>query len=315
MQSIKILGTGYSVPAKKLTNFDLEKQVETSDEWIITRTGIKERRIAESETTLSMSLEASKTAIKNSKIDKKDIGLIIVATITPDNFTPATACLLQEQLGLNGTQVMAFDINAACSGFVYALEVAKNMLPGLPCKYALVVGAETLSKITDFTDRTTCILFGDGAGAAIVESKEGVYHSYHNARGNWEALNCPGVQVKNQVPMYLSMLGTDVFKFAVEAIPQSMNEVLKGANLTLDDIDYVVCHQANSRIIGNVCKRYKSDFNKFYVNIDKYGNTSAASIPLALAEMDEKGLLKEGMKLILVGFGGGLTWGAVLLEW
>lgn len=315
MQTIKILGTGYSYPQKVLTNFDLEKMVDTNDEWITTRTGIKQRRISQGETTLSLALQASEQAIDNSKIDKKEIGLIVVATITPDNFTPATASLLQEQLGLNDCQVMAFDISAACSGFVYALEVVKGLLASLPTKYALVVGSETLSKITDFTDRGTCILFGDGAGAVVVTQEEGLYCSYHNSKGDYEALNCPAVASEKQAPMVLNMMGTDVFKFAVEAVPQSINQVLNQASLAIDDIDFVVCHQANKRIIANVCKKFGSDMNKFYVNIDQFGNTSAASIPLALGEMDEKGLLKKGMKLILVGFGGGLTWGAVLLEW
>lgn len=315
MKAIKVLGTGSYVPPKVLSNFDLEKMVETNDQWITTRTGIKERRISDGETTLDLAYKASKKAVDNSGVDPEEIGLIIVATISADNFTPSTACLLQERLGLNDTQVMSFDISAACSGFVYALDIARGLLHSLKKPYCLIVGSEVLSKMVDFTDRGTCILFGDGAGAAVITLSDGLYVSYQDAKGDWEALNCPALQGEEQVPMHLAMAGTEVFKFAVETVPKAIEAVLKEAKITLEQVDHVICHQANERIIRNVMKRLKSNEETFFMNIDKYGNTSAGSIPLALDEMNQKGQLKKGEKIILVGFGGGLTWGAVLLEW
>ena len=234
--------------------------------------------------------------------------------MTPDYFTPSNACLIQERLGLNGQEMMCFDLNAACSGFVYALTVAQSLLQNLGDKYALVIGSEEISKIIDFNDRNTCVLFGDGAGALIVSNGEGIFASYSNSAGNLDALKAPAIS-KISENHYLTMAGQDVFKFAVRVIPESITAVLEKSNLTLDDIAYVVCHQANYRIIKNVYKKMKSSEDKFYMNLQEYGNTSAASIPLALAEMNEKGMLKSGDKIICVGFGGGLTWGAILMEW
>lgn len=312
MSGIKILSTGYYAPAKVLDNFDFEKIVETSDEWIVSRTGIKKRHFADGESCVDLGYQAALKAVE--KIDKSKIGLIICATMTPDYFTPSTACLIQERLGLNDQEVMCFDLSAACSGFVYSLTVAQSLLQNLDDKYALIIGCEELSKIVDFKDRNTCVLFGDGAGAIVACKGEGIFASYSNSAGNLEALKAQAI-CKDGSDHYLTMAGQEVFKFAVKVIPESINAILDKTNLTLDDIDYVVCHQANYRIIRNVYKKMKSSEDKFYMNLQEYGNTSAASIPLALGEMDEKGMLKPGDKIICVGFGGGLTWGATLIEW
>ena len=312
MSGLKILSTGYYAPQKVLDNFDLEKVVETSDEWIVSRTGIKRRHIAENESCVELGYQAALKAVE--KIDKSKIGLIICATMTPDYFTPSTACLIQERLGLNDQEVMCFDLNAACSGFVYALTVAQALLQNMEDKYALVIGSEEISKIMDFKDRNTCVLFGDGAGARVVGNCDGIFASYSNSAGNLEALKAPAISKSNQ-DHYLTMAGQEVFKFAIKVIPESINAILEKTNLTLDEIDYVVCHQANYRIIKNVYKKMKSSEDKFYMNLQEYGNTSAASIPLALGEMNEKGMLRPGDKIICVGFGGGLTWGATLMEW
>ena len=312
MNGLKILSTGYYAPQQVLDNFDLEKMVETSDEWIVSRTGIKRRHIAKAESCVDLGYQAALKAIKN--IDKSKIGLIICATMTPDYFTPSNACLIQEKLGLNDQEVMCFDLNAACSGFVYALTVAQALLQNLGDKYALVIGSEKISKMIDFNDRNTCVLFGDGAGALVISNGEGIFASYSNSAGNLDALNAPAINEVSE-NHFLTMAGQEVFKFAVKVIPESINAVLKKSNLTLDDVAYVVCHQANYRIIKNVYKKLKSSEDKFYMNLQEYGNTSAASIPLALAEMDEKQMLKPGDKIICVGFGGGLTWGATLIEW
>lgn len=311
MTGLKIISTGYYVPKKVLDNHDFEEMVDTSDEWIVSRTGIKKRHFSEGESTADLGYLAALKAIENGKINKEEIGLIVVSTMTPDHFTPNTACLIQERLGLNDIEVMAFDLNSACSGFVYGMSVVKALLQDMKCKYALLIGSEVLSKLIDFKDRGTCILFGDGAGAVVVQKSDNLFVAYNDAGGKHDSLYADIFAEDS----YLKMNGQEVFKFASTVIPLSINKVLNEANLTIDDIDYVVCHQANYRIIANVYKKMDCDASKFYMNLEEYGNTSAASIPLALAEMDEKGLLKKGMKIILVGFGGGLSWGATLIEW
>lgn len=310
MSGLQIMSTGYYVPGKVMSNFDLEKIVDTSDEWIVSRTGISNRHFVETEDTVELGYLAAKDAIVKGNIDTSKIGLIVVATMSPTHFTPSTACLIQERLGLNEQSVMAFDISAACSGFVYALSIVRALLQTMDGSYALVIGSETLSKLVDFKERETCVLFGDGAGAIVCQKSEQLFACYNDAMGNEEALFA-----KVGVDQYLQMNGRGVFKFAVTAIPRSIEEVLKQTKLTMADIDYVVCHQANYRIIANVYKKMKCNPEKFYMNLQEYGNTSGASIPLALAKMDEEGILKRGMKIICVGFGGGLTWGATLLEW
>lgn len=313
MEGIKIIGTGHYAPSQVVSNDDLSKRVETSDEWITTRTGIKRRHLSENENTSDLAYQAAKKAIENSHIDINKLRYIIVATFTPDHFTPSTACIVQEKLGLNDQPIMAFDINAACSGFVYALSVIKGLLKD--DEYGLVIGSEVISKVIDWQDRGTCVLFGDGAGAAVVEKSSTPFYSYHNSTGNMTALVCPGRGLNSTETGYLQMDGKAVFKFAVEAINDAIKNVLAQSQLTLEDIDYVICHQANYRIISHVYKKLKADPQKFYMNLDEYGNTSAASIPMALSEMNEKGLLQEGQKIICVGFGAGLTWGATLFSW
>lgn len=322
MKGINILGLGYYLPKKKITNNDFIDHIDTSDEWIKTRTGINSRYMSEDENTSKLAYEAAKKAIENAKIDKEKIDLIIVATMTPDNFTPSTACMLQGLLGLTDCKVMAFDLNAACSGFVYSINVAYNMLASGMYKCALVVGSETLSKIIDFNDRSTCVLFGDGAGALVIEASNNK-ESYFYARSKSDekmVLYAEGISLTNNMnnsivsDHYLKMNGQEVFKFAVNAMEDGIDEILMKSNKKMEDIDYIIPHQANVRIINNVSKKYKLDGKKIYVNLDKYGNTSAASIAIALSEGYEAGVLKRGMKIILVGFGAGLTWASAYLE-
>lgn len=314
MNGIKILATGHFAPEKVVSNDDLAKVVDTSDEWIKSRTGIASRHIAVDQNTSDLACLAAKDAIDKGQIDTTKIKYIIVATFTPDHNTPSTACVVQKKLGLNDQEIMAFDLNAACSGFVYSLTVIKGMIQ--PGEYALIIGSEVISKITDWKDRNTCVLFGDGAGAVVVEGTENkMFYSYNSSKGDEEVLYCNGINFNSEKESYLYMDGKEVFKFAIKAINTSIANLLTQSGLTLDDIDYVVCHQANYRIISHVYKKLKADPNKFFMNLDRYGNTSAASIPIALSEMNEKGLLKENQKVICVGFGSGLTWGATLFEW
>lgn len=312
MKGLRIVSMGSSLPNKVVTNDDLSKIVDTSDEWISSRTGIKERRLSsDGETNYKFAVEASKLAIERAGISKDDIATVIVATITPDYMFPSTACILQKELGLP-EDVMSFDISAACSGFLYGIKVAKGLLENLDKKYALVVGSEQLSRILDFEDRSTCVLFGDGAGAAIIElSDDKEYCQKAWSRGDAEVLACKGPGNNNA---YLTMDGQGVFKFAVTAIREGIDAILQEKSITLDDVDYVVCHQANQRIIDNVRRKYNASEDKFYVNLHKYGNTSAASIPIVLDEMMSQGLLTAGKKIIAVGFGGGLTWSSALIE-
>lgn len=306
MNGIKVIATGYYVPPKRVSNDDFAKTLDTSDEWIVTRTGIHARHFSVDEDTTSLAYKASKMALAN--IDVKKIGVIIVASMTNSYLTPSTACLLQAQLGLE-EDVLAFDISAACSGFEYALSSARSLLQNVSKEYALVVGAETLSSVLDFNDRSTCVLFGDGAGAVVIGLSDTLYLDMHGARGNNTALYC------TRREGILHMQGREVFRFATSVIEKCIRTLLEKAHLEADDIDYYVLHQANGRIISHVYKKLKVDASKFFINLDEYGNTSGASIPLALAMMNERGLLKPGMKIMLVGFGGGLTYGANLFEW
>lgn len=314
MNSIQILATGHAVPMQTLDNETLSTMVDTNDEWIVSRTGIKKRHISQSENTSVLATQAAKMALEKSQIAQEKIRYLIVATFTPDNYTPSTACLVARNLGLNHQQLMAFDLNAACSGFIYALTVMKNLLKD--DEYGLVIGSEVISKMIDWKDRSTCILFGDGAGAVVVKGKnDGIFYDMSGTQGNEDVLYCHGRHFNHRKEGTLQMNGKEVFKFAVEAIQTSIQNLLDQSDLTLDDIDHVVCHQANYRIISYVIKKLKADAQKFYINLDEYGNTSAASIPLALSEMNEKGFFKKGQRVILVGFGAGLTWGATLFEW
>lgn len=321
MKNIEIIGSGYAIAKHCITNHHLEKVIDTSDEWIVARTGIQTRYVSDDENTSDLGYRASKNAIEKSGIDPNDIDLIIVATMTPDHFTPSCACLIQEKLGLNNNHIMAFDINAACSGFIYAMQVASSMLGAYNC--ALVIGAETLSKIIDWQDRNTCVLFGDGAGALIMKYQENNKEIYHYAKSigdNQGILKAEGIPL--HAPLhnaenrfgYLKMEGNEVFRFAVKAMEHGINEVLKQSGLTLDDIDLIIPHQANLRIIAYVAKRMKIDQDKFYTNLHQFGNTSAASVAIAYAQASQQGIIKSGMKIILVGFGAGFTYGASLLE-
>ena len=291
---MKILGFGKAVPKKVVTNDDLSKFVETSDEWIFQRTGIRERRISD-ENTSELAYISAVEAIKNSNIDKNEIDLIVCATMTPDNYTPSVACMVQEKLGL-GENVTAFDVNAACTGFVFALKVVASMLNTYH-KKALVIGCETLSKIIDFGDRNTCVLFGDGAGAIVVEKDGKNEEFYACSLGNDKDLVAENVEMNFEMKNKVLKSG-----------------FLKMTNLKMEDIKLIIPHQANQRIISNVAKKLNVDNDKFFVNLEKYGNTSAASIPMAFCEAFESKKITKGDKVILVGFGGGLTWGSTIIE-
>ncbi|MBN2260968.1 MAG: ketoacyl-ACP synthase III [Clostridiales bacterium] len=326
LKSVGILGTGSALPEKILTNFDLEKMVETSDEWIVSRTGIKERRIADENTATSdLSYEAALKAMEMAGVTAEELDLIIVATVTPDMAFPATACILQDKLGAKNAA--AFDLEAACSGFLYGITTGQQFIATGMYKKVLVIGAETLSKITDWTDRGTCVLFGDGAGAVVlgeVEEGSGILSTDLGAKGEGgKYLTQPAggsrkpatIETVNNKEHFIQMGGGEVFKFAVRIMGQGAETVIKKAGLELEDVDYLVPHQANIRIIEAAAKRIKLPMEKVKVNLDKYGNMSAASIPIALDEAVSEGKINKGDHIVLVGFGGGLTWGAALIKW
>lgn len=323
MEGVKILGVGKYCPENAVTNFDLEKIVETSDEWIVKRTGIKERRISDGEGTIEIAYKAALNALENSNCSKDDIDLIIVATTSPDKIMPSTACSVQGLLDCKNAA--AFDISAACSGFVYSLIIADSLIKSAGKKRALIIGAEVLSKIVDWTDRSTCVLFGDGAGAMVIEASDenSIISSCFASDGKLGEktlvaaeinLNTPFAKSENIEKRYIEMKGGEVFKFAVSILPEIVNDVLDKGNEDLENIKYIVPHQANYRIIDEAARRLKVNREKFYVNVDKYGNTSAASIPIALSELSEKGLINKGDKIILAAFGGGLTWASTLIK-
>ena len=309
MQGIHIVATGSALPKKVVTNDDLSKIVDTSDEWIRTRTGIGQRYICEEETCTTLAIRAAKEAVEKSGVAIEDIGVVVVATVTAEYAFPSTACLVQKALGLS-KDVMSFDISAACSGFLYGLKICKGLLEGNSRKYAVLVGCEQMSRLLDFTDRSTCVLFGDGAGAAVIELDDSLFVHKAWSDGNSEVLSCKGAGY-NDVKIFME--GQEVFKFAVSVIKQGIDEVLSEAGLSMDDIDYVVCHQANERIIDFVSKKYKGHADKFFKNIEDYANTSAASIPIALDTMMKRDMLKKGMKIVSVGFGAGFTWSSALI--
>lgn len=325
IKGIKLIGIGSYTPEKIVKNDDLSSIVETSDEWISTRTGIRERRISIDENTSQLASQAAVKAIANAGITPEDIDLIIVATITPDSFMPSTACLVQDKIG--ALNAVAFDVNAACTGFIYALNTASLFISSGQYKTALVIGAEVLSKVMDWTDRNTCVLFGDGAGAVVLTSGDKNNEIYTNLKSDGsksKVLTCPAVPLKNvfieekdntENTNTVKMNGKEVFKFAVKVIVSSVEDILKESGYSIEDIKYIVPHQANFRIIDAAAKKLEVEESKFFMNLNKYGNTSGASIPLALDEMYRASLIEKGDKLILVGFGGGLTWGSVLIEW
>lgn len=326
MYSVGITGTGSYMPENILTNFQLEKIVDTSDQWIRKRTGIKNRRISDENTATSdLATMAAKNALKSAGISPTELELIIIATVTPDMSFPSTACIVQKNLG--AAKAAAFDIEAACSGFVYALTVAEQFIKSGYYKNALVIGAETLSKITDWEDRSTCVLFGDGAGAVILERAEegyGILSSNIGADGEQgHFLTLPAGGSRNPASVetienklhYIKMAGNEVFKFAVRAMESSSHEALEKCGLSLEDIDYLIPHQANIRIIEAAAKRLNIPMDKVYVNLDNYGNMSSASIPVALDEAVNKGFIKKGQIVLLVAFGGGLTWASSIIKW
>jgi len=325
LKSVGILGTGKYVPEQVLTNQQLEQMVETNDEWIVSRTGIKERRIAASdEATSDLAYKAAQQALANAGLTAGDIDLIIVATITPDMFFPSTACLVQEKLGAT---CPAFDLSAACSGFIYSLATANGFIQSGLYRKILVIGAETLSRITDYTDRNTCILFGDGAGAVVlgeVEEGRGFQSFVLGADGTGgELLKVSGggsrkpasAETISNKEHSIYMAGNEVFKFAVRIMGNAAEEAIEKAGISKADIDLLVPHQANIRIIQSSLNRLELTEDKALVNIDKYGNMSAASIPVALAEAVEQKRISSGDTLCLVGFGGGLTWGSTVIKW
>lgn len=326
MRHVKIIGTGSYLPNHRLSNDDLSTMVDTSDEWILTRTGIRERRITTGMNTSDLAYEAGLRALDSAGLKAEEIDLIICATITPDYFMPSCACIVQERLG--ATKAAAFDLTAACTGMIYGMVTAEQFIKSGMYDNILVIGTEVLSKVLDWDDRSTCVLFGDGAGAVVVSVSEddgGILASQLEADGSKHSyLTCPAIPLQN--PYILSkedvkeqprikMLGQEVFKFAVRTITDNINTVIEKAQLTYDDISYIIPHQANHRIIEQASKFSGLPMEKFFMNLDRYGNTSAASIGIALDELVASGKVKKGDIIILVGFGGGMTSGAILVKW
>ena len=315
----RIVGTGGYLPAKVLTNRDMEKIVDTSDEWIFTRTGIRQRHIAaEDERTSDLALNACCKAIEAAGIMPQDIGLIVVATTTPDMIFPSTACILQAKLGIKNCP--AFDVQAVCSGFVYGLSIADQFMRSGQYRYALVVGAEIYSRILDWNDRGTCVLFGDGAGAVVLKASDtpGILSSHLHADGSYQnMLSVPGSVCGGKVEgrPFLQMQGNAVYRFAVKVLDEIVEEALGSNNLRKSDIDWLIPHQANIRIIQSTAKKLGMSMEKVVVTVDRHGNTSAASIPLALDEAVRDGRIRAGQHVLLEGVGGGFTWGAVLIKW
>ena len=311
MPKASLISIAAYAPPKILTNFDLEKMVDTSDEWIAKRTGISQRRIAQDEDTSDLGTKAAKIALERANLTAKDIGAVICATISPDHFCmPSTACKIAKNLGINA--ITAFDISAACTGFIYLLELAKSLIESGSKKNVLIIGAEKLSKIVDWTDRTTCILFGDGAGAAVVSAGEEneIIDVHTAADGNYaELLITPGGEEK-----FIKMSGNEVFKVAVQTLTKDVVEILERNKIPSDKIDLFIPHQANLRIIEAVKQRLNFSDEQCVVTVGKYGNTSSASIPMAMNDAYEAGRLKNGDLILLDAFGGGFTWGSALLK-
>jgi 3-oxoacyl-[acyl-carrier-protein] synthase-3 len=322
----KIISTGSYLPEKVLSNSEMEKMVDTSDEWITERTGIKERRIADrTQAASDLAYEASKIALKRAGLGPEDIDLIIVATITGDMPFPSTACFLQDKLG--ATNAAGFDINAACSGFLYSLYIADSFIKSGRHRRILVAGTEVLSKITDWDDRTTCVIFGDGAGAVIVEPTDddsGILSIHINSDGKmWDLIHVPGGGSRNPASQssieqrmhYIKMKGNETFKIAVRTLEDIALKTLEENNMDPSGLSLLIPHQANLRIIQATADRLKVPMDKVIINLDKYGNTSAASIPIALDEALQSGRIKEGDHILLEAFGGGLTWASALIKW
>lgn len=325
MIPVRILGTGSSAPERILTNFDFEKIVDTSDEWIRTRTGIVERRIADPDVATSdMAYEASLRALEAASVDPIDVDGIILGTVTPDYFFPSTACLLQSRIGAK--KGFAFDLSAGCSGFVYGLQLGKAMIESGEARIILVVGAETMTRIMDFKDRATCVLFGDGAGAALIGKSDmsGILSLCLGANGDdWELLHMPAggsrippseESVRNRLH-YIKMKGNDIFKEAVKAMESASIEAIRKADITPDDIDLFIPHQANLRIMEAVRRRLDIPPKKVFINVDRYGNTSSASVPIALDEAVRSGRVERGDLILFSVFGAGFTWASGVVRW
>lgn len=326
MKHAKIIGTGSAVPDKVLTNYDIEKLVDTSDEWIVTRTGIKERHIAsEGECTSTFAARAARNALDMAGVKAEELDLILLATVTPDFPFPSTACLVQNEL--KAVNAAAFDLSAACSGFLYGLSIAEKFIRTETAGKILVIGAETLSRIVDWQDRNTCCLFGDGAGAVVIEATEGergILSCHMHSDGSfWELLHQPGCGSRNPVSKraleerlaFISMQGNDVFKHAVRAMGEVACEALAANDLTADDVDLFIPHQANRRIIDATAKRLGLPESKIFNNLERYGNTSSASIPIALDEANRSLRIHAGDLLLFAAFGGGLTWASTVMCW
>ena len=325
-RTVSIVGTGSYVPEKRVTNADMAKIVDTSDEWITTRTGIKERRIAaKDETTSEMATKAALKALEQAKVKPEELDLILVATATPDMLFPATACFVQKKIGAK--KAACLDISAACAGFLFGIEIAQQFITSHTHDTVLVIGAEKLTSITNWTDRNSCVLFGDGAGAAVLQhrgSEHGVISTHIGSDGQFtDILFMPGGGsrcpiTRENVDMHLNtihMLGKEVYKQAVTAMVSASKKVLADAGLTPDDIACVIPHQANLRIIEAIADRLKIPLERFLVNLDKYGNTSAAAVAIALDEANRTGRIKTGDYVLMVVFGGGLTWASTIIEW
>lgn len=321
-----ITGYGSFAPEKTLTNNELAKMIDTSDEWITTRTGIKVRHVTtDNESTAFLATEAAKKTLAEANLDAGDVEIIIVATITPEMVFPSTASFVQRTL--EAKKAWVFDLAAACSGFVYALSIAQQFIESGQFKNALVIGAETLTKITDWTDRTSCILFGDGAGAVVLEQSNDrrggiLYSTMHSDGQRWEALNCQAYgsrypatkQLDDPKKIYMQINGREVYQQAIRRIVETVTNCLDHCNLSIDDIAMLISHQMNARIIESASKRLNLPAEKVFVNISEYGNTSAASVPIAFDECVRKGKIKRGDIIVLVAFGAGLTWGANIIE-
>lgn len=323
MKNAKMIGFGLYTPKNLVENERLQEFLETSDEWIRTRTGIERRYISLDENTSDLAVEASKKALSQAGLSAEDIDLIILATVTPDNFTPSTACIVQDKLGAKNA--WAFDINAACTGFIYALKLGKSLIRSGEAKNALIIGAETLSKALNWEDRGSCVLFGDGAGATVLTSTEEdcgikcVNVKSDGSKGDSLViqglpLNSPFKDRKEVSENYINMNGREIFKFATKVMEESIVDILEKENIKIEEIDAIIPHQANLRIIDYVGKRLGITREKFVTNLQNYGNTSGASIPIALCEAIDDGKVKRGDNIIMVGFGGGLTWGAALIK-
>jgi len=326
IMTTRIIATGAYVPEQVITNDDLAKIVDTSDEWITKRTGIKERHISSGENTSVLAVNTARQLLERAGVEAGSIDLIIVASVTADYGTPSLGCMIQKETG--AVNAVAFDITAACSGFMFALSIADKYIRTGIYNNALVIGAETLSKIIDWTDRSTCVLFGDGAGGAYIEKSEtdGIIKEEIGTKGELYGILTEGYvecyNVFNQERddakdrlWYVNMNGREVFKFATKSVVKSVERVLSEAGVKTDELKYIIPHQANTRIVEVISNKLGIPYDKFYINIDRYGNTSSASIPIALNELNEKGLINRGDKILLTGFGGGMTWGTMLVSW